>query len=221
MNTIRNKSFSARFPQTPEEPGLSHQDRIKTVADALSGLAHCETITSIIEGDYPHSVWTTAPPQMVMQALSSLATLREKHDFDTHSPNHPLSLMALSESVLQSTINSVQVTPNLTPAEFMAPQIGEHMCLQVLGLLYTLAGRGYVYQRRDYSCQSPFVKEMFRLSCLCTKFCREAADVCDAFGWLSLEHTLFVSHVYGDTSKSRLKVTRCAPLTWLRRPALV
>lgn len=193
-----------RLPGLGASPGAIHAEHVAVVVEMLIRLKHLDMIEKLLNEYYNHSPAALVPGPLVLPAFSALRT----HVVDISSSSAPGRVgfddttLQLAESVVQSTSTNIDIELTFTPSRFCASYTGKNLRLEVVGLIFALAGRSCLLGPSRDDRRDEFVHTMFRCSTCCLQIAREIApQVNDPMVWLSYENLLLTISIQGDASK--------------------
>lgn len=153
---------------------------------------------------------------MIIDAASTLSSTISSHSFEVNTDNDDAT-SRLADNILRSTSTNIEITSELDVAGFLAMHTGQHLRLEMLGLIYALAGRACILGlARDFEKRDDFVQAMLHSSTACLQLARDIApDVNDVMVWLAYEHLRLTTNIQGDSRKLQTQTMRSSHFEYL------
>lgn len=152
-----------RLPGLGASLGAIHAEHVAVVVEMLIRLKHLDVIEKLINEYYDHSPAALVPGPLVLPAFSALRT----HVIDISSPSAPGRVgyddttLQIAESVVQSTSTNIDIELTFTPSRFCESYTGQNLGLEIVGLIFALAGRSCLLGPNRDDRRDEFVDIMF------------------------------------------------------------
>ncbi|KAJ5198565.1 uncharacterized protein N7498_007682 [Penicillium cinerascens] len=208
-----------RLPVLDASLGAIHAEHVAVVVEMLIRLKHLDMIERLLNEFYNHSPAALVPGPLLLPAFSALRT----HVIDISSRSAPGRVgsddttLQIAESVVQSTSTNIDIELTSTPSRLCASYTGQNLRLEVVGLIFALAGRSCLLGPSRDDRRDEFVHTMFRCSTCCMQIAREIAQqINDLMVWLSYENLLLTMSIQGDASELHDDKFGARPNVWRR-----
>lgn len=169
----------------------AHASNIRTIQNLVAQLRWISHIQKSLDEYYSATASALVPGALILPAVHDL------YERWTRSSDTDALCKSLANRIMQSTEAPIDVTQITSVAEFCNLHHGQNLRLEILGLIFNLAGRSTMYYAGKG--RSPFVLEMFRLSNIALQLARDMVpEASDALVWLQYENYLLTNSLNDD-----------------------
>lgn len=196
----RPRRLTPRTPLTPRPPSCSdtRQQRVERV---LQQLKHLHRLDALVR-DYIGSEGSIVPGPILIVLLDAVRRLPSLREVSNGSASDSAALVRTAQETIGTSSRAIDITGSTTVAGFCSSLCDDHVRLEVLGLLYSVAARACrAASKKGDSSYDDFIFSLYSSSLECRALARECAAVNDALVWLSYENCILTSHMHGDSSE--------------------
>ncbi|KAL4937256.1 hypothetical protein BDV06DRAFT_203293 [Aspergillus oleicola] len=167
----------------------------------LSILAENSPIEELIREFYDASQAAIVPTPFILKYMEGMRDIIEKSDT-------PELLHKKTIRILENTARRFQIPSDIKGRDFHSLSTGPQMRLEIIGLVYSLAGRAsfFGFAQGEFSRSSgaasrvKFARKMLMASDTAIQVCKMLTPVNDMMVWLQYENWLLACLFYGDIS---------------------
>lgn len=188
------------LPLAPRPPaGLdSRQQQVERI---LQQLKHFDRLDALIRG----YIWSQGPivPSLVMlailDAIRGSVPLRGARD---ESASDSAMLASAAQGTIAASSRAVDITATTTVSSFCTSLCGDHVRLEALGLVYSVAARACkIASRNGDPSDDEFIFNLYSSSLDCRTLARSSSPINDALVWLGYENVVLTTYMHGDSSE--------------------
>lgn len=198
---------SADHEDVAPESQILHPYWTQRTCKALSLLAEFPALEQLIREYYGLSQGAVIAAPLILNALGPFRDMSDglvARDLDGN-------LELLTTRVIQNTSQTFTVAPTLEGRDFHTLFTGLHTRLEIVGILYSIAGRASLLgllsdkfntPQRSIRPRTEFAQKMLEASDTALQVCKKLTPVNDLTVWLLHESLLLTIMVHGDSSQS-------------------
>lgn len=178
---------------------------VKRVAELLRSLKNFSTIRDLIQEYYAATQTAVIASRFVLNALAEIEVTVHESLSETATSEQ---LTTLSTFIIKNTGKTFKIPPNATGSTFHQCFTGPSLRLEIIGIIYALAGRASYFGlsgSRDSSNaenQTRISRQMLAACDTALHMCKILTPLNDLTLWLVHENLLLTGSVCGDSSMS-------------------
>ncbi len=210
VSAFSGGSEGAFWPSNDEAqvPGNSHSMLpsywVSETTKLLSILREASTIEQLVHDFYGASQSAILPTLLSSNLVTEMRGILEKDET-------PQSIYKKTTQILESTTQTFQMPTDIKGKEFHRLFRGTQMRLEIIGLVYAIAGRSCIFglahdrfpghAEAASAARFQFARRMLTASNTAIHVCKLLTPVNDMTSWLLYENMLLSCMLHGDTSK--------------------
>ncbi|KAL4977300.1 hypothetical protein BDW66DRAFT_165809 [Aspergillus desertorum] len=185
----------------------------------LSTLAEGPTIERLVHGFYSITQIAVLPTAIVFSLMAEVRSYIKQSETSQ-------TLHEKTTQILESTAQRPRIPPNLIGKDFHKLFSGNHMRLEIIGIVYAIAGRasffGFAQDKfpafagNAFADRLKFSKRMLTASETAVQLCRMLTPVNDLTAWMLYENWLLSCMFHGDSSRRHRMWKRTADAVYYK-----